>query len=69
MAAAAQLSSGAQLGGNRFLLTNLETSVISRAVGRSHGFPLSLAVWAVLLVCGEGVGGSGSRYRLVCPCN
>jgi len=51
-AAAAQLSSTAQLGGNRFLLTNLETSVISRsvagAVGGNHGCPLSLAAWAVL---------------------
>lgn len=52
MAAAAQLSSAAQLGGNRFLLTNLETSAISRSVvgaaGGSHGCPLSLAVGAVL---------------------
>ena len=52
VAAAAQLSSAAQLGRNRFLLTNLETSVISRsmagAVGGSRGCPLSPAVWAVL---------------------
>lgn len=73
MAAAAQLSSAAQLGGNRFLLTNLETSVISRsvvgAVGGSHGCPPSPAAWAVLQVGGEGVGRAGCQYRLVCSCN
>lgn len=47
-AAAAQFSSTARLGGNRFTLTNLETSAISRAVGGSHGCPLSPAARAVL---------------------